>query len=693
MITRKGLDIGNVVDNLKNDFLNLLLTGSTFPASNVLHQYRTFNYRVTLAIVSSEEKASQSYKTTGFDYIIFQSHGKNTDGITPGGSAVLNKIQSFVNTATSAGKNTYNFYLDDLYIHSYMGGGKDFATSVKMKIVEPYSMDTFLSSIMTGLAAKGFKTFDKSCCFVLKVDFVGYREDADDAEVVPYSTRYYPIAITTLNANLTSQGTVYELTGAPLNDFAKHDDVNIVQESMTLKGKTVGDMIQDLEDTLNKLGDARKTDSGIVPNKYKIIFVNEKDEEVKAIKDSLVVTSAIKASPVFNTQDDAGVRDFLKDKTKYTSVKILTKTENAEEPEMSLTVNGQLGITTIIDGIICDSYFLVDRLKVNWEGKYDEDGQLSWWRVIPNIENGRWIPSLGVYQKFITFKIVPRKVHYTKLTSIFVPDHVAPAASYTSMVARTYEWNYTGNNKDVLSFNINFNQLWAKLITGNYGKKTEQQGASKGVRTADGQVIKSNDGGTIDRLAKTVDIATGKQVEHSASSTGFSIATNSSNSNAQLRTSSETNPLWDLSRDVFAIINNPNEQISLNMEILGDPMWLGTQFIDDGAKVGGGSKLFTVDGGIAIRTVDPIIRVLAYSPRDINSEGFIAPNKGETKALSSYSAHYTVNEIESFFQNGVFKQRIKGNRNTIQDLSQLNTTVNGNTGDRFSWQKIDLSIR
>jgi hypothetical protein len=705
MITRKGLDIGNVVDNLKNDFLNVLLTGSAFPGSNVLHQYRTFNYRVTLAIVSSEEKASQSYKSTGFDYIIFQSHGKNSDGITPGGSAVLNKIQSFVNTATSAGKNTYNFYLDDLYIHSYMGGGRDFATSVKMKIVEPYSMDTFLSSIMTGLAAKGFKTFDKSCCFVLKIDFVGYREESDEAEVVPYTTRYYPIAITTLNANLTSQGTVYELTGAPLNDFAKHDDVNIVSESMTLKGKTVGDMIQSLEDTLNKLGEARKTDSGIVPNKYKIIFVNEKDEEVSAIKDSPMVTSAIKASNVFNTQDDAGVRDFLKDKTKYTSVKILTRNENSEEPEMSLTVNGQLGITTIIDGLICDSYFLVDRLKVNWQGYYDpEDNQLSWWRVIPNIENGRWIQSLGAYQKFITFKIVPRKVHYTKLTSIFVPDHVAPASAYDSMIARTYEWNYTGNNKDILSFNINFNQLWAKLITGSYGKKTEQQGASKGVRTQDGIDIKGNDGEkfdaksfsvangeyTLNKLNKTV---TGEKVEHSASTTGFNVATNSSNSNTQLRTSAETNPLWDLSRDVFAIINNPNEQISLNMEILGDPMWLGTQFIDDSARVGGGSKLFTVDGGIAIRTVDPVIRVLAYSPRDINAEGFIAPNKGETKALSSYSAHYTINEIESFFQNGVFKQRIKGNRNTIQDLSKLNATVGGNTGDRFSWQKIDLSIR
>lgn len=683
MITRNGLNIGNVVDNIKNDFLNLLLTGTTFPTSNILHQYRTFNYRVTLAIVSAKEKQSQSYKVTGFDYIIFQSHGKNSDGITPGGIDVLNKIQSFVNTMTNAGKNTYNFYLDDLYIHSFMGGGRDFATDVKMKIVEPYSMDTFLTSIMTGLAAKGFKTFDKSCCFVLKVDFVGYREDSDEAEVVPYSTRYYPMCITSLTANLTSQGTVYELVGAPFNDLAKLDDLNVVSEPMTLLGKTVGEVIQSLEDTLNKLGDARKKDSKIVPHKYKIIFVDEKDAVVGADEKSKIVTSAIKGTKMFDPTTDAGVKQFSNDKTKYTSVKITDKAENPEDPVMAITVDGRMGITNIIESIICDSYFLVDKLKVEFKGCYDEDGQLPWWRVVSKIDNGEWVPATGTFQKIVTFKIIPRTVHYTKLTSIFVPTHVAPAKDYNSMIARTYEWNYTGNNKDILSFNINFNQLWAKLISGNYGKKTEKQNESKESTTQQAIVVQQSNAVQTATNAGIVGIQ--------GTATAFAPSTNSSNSTLQVRSSAETNPMWDLARDVFGIINNPYEQVSLTIEILGDPMWLGTQFIDDGAKVGNGSKLFTVDGGLAIRTVDPTIRVLAYSPRDINSEGFIAPGKGETRSLSSYSAHYTVNEIESFFQNGVFKQRLKGNRASNQDLSKLSDI--GNSGDRFSWQKIDLSIR
>lgn len=397
-----------------------------------------------------------------------------------------------------------------------------------------------------------------------------------------------------------------------------------------------------------------------------------------------VITGVIKATKMFDSQEDSGVKEFLKDKSKYTSTKTINKTENSENADVTLTIDGRLGITTIIDGIICDSYFVVDRLKKEFQGSYDKDGQVPWWRVTTEIENGDWIEAQGIYQKKVTFKIIPRKVHYTKLTSTFKPTHVAPASDYNSMVARVYEWNYTGNNKDIISLNINFNQLWAKLITANYGKKTETQGASKEARTQESIVVKAPNESVAFRSSSSPAGLAG-------TATVQAPVLNSSNAKGQVRSSSETNPMFDLARDVNAIINNPYEQISINMEILGDPMWLGTQFIDNKSVVGGGSSLFTVDGGIAIRTVDPIIRVLAYAPKDVNAEGFIAPGAGETRSMSKYSAHYTINEIESYFQNGVFKQRIKGNRNTAQDLSMLNNE--GNSGDRFGWNKIDLSIR
>lgn len=687
MITRKNLDINQIISNAKTDFLNTLILGSPFPPNNILHQYRTFNYRVTLAIVSGAERKSQSYKTNGFDYIVFQSHGKNVDGITPTGNTDLDKLQSFVNMVAYGSRNRYDFYLEDLYIKSFMASnGRDWATQVKLKIVEPYSMDTFLTSIMTGLSAKGYYTLDRNATFILKIDFVGFKEKSEEPEIIPYTTRYYTLSMVSLTANLTSEGTHYELLAIPTNELARLDDINILSEPVKLKGKTVGEMISSLETALNDIGKAKLDDSNIIPDKFKIIFVNDKDEEVEADQNSNIVTAEIKGTKMFDSVQDSGVREFLKDKSLYKVARSIEPgQQNAEETSITLTVDGRMGILSIIDSIIVDSYFLVDKVKKKFDGYYDADGQVKWWRIVPEVENGQWIPNLGKFQKIVTYYIVPRKVHYTKLTSIFVPSHVAPAKDYESMIARVYEWNYTGNNKDILSFNINYNQLWTKLITPNYGKKPETQGASNPTKNDNGDVIKApNSTENLEALKRNAVIQ--------GSTTTFYQGSGSAKEN-QVRSGSETNPVFDLQRDISKIINNPYEQIILNLEILGDPMWLGTQYIDGRSNVSNQSGLFTADGGIAIRTVDPILRVLCYAPHDVNKDGFIATNEGESRRLSSYSAHYTVIEIESFFQNGVFKQRLKGNRNSQQDMSLLSQLDSLNKGDRFTEQKIDLSIR
>jgi hypothetical protein len=98
-------------------------------------------------------------------------------------------------------------------------------------------------------------------------------------------------------------------------------------------------------------------------------------------------------------------------------------------------------------------------------------------------------------------------------------------------------------------------------------------------------------------------------------------------------------------------------------------MWLGTQFIDNAIGTTGGG-IFTSDGGIAFRTSDPMIKILAYGPTDFNQDGFLAATANEDKAISSFSAYYRIVSIESSFQNGVFRQKLRGNRLPKVDMSQ-----------------------
>jgi hypothetical protein len=170
---------GATLKELGSNLLKNMIRSAVYPGENILHDYRTFNYRVTLAVVSPEELKSGSYKTAGFSNPIFVSHGKGTGANqTKGPSQSLNKLQSIVNTLNQSARANYDYYLEDLYIKNFLGKSRDWTTEIRLKIIEPYSIDTFLTNIIAALTVKGYKNFNKSNAFVLKIDFVGYHEDS-----------------------------------------------------------------------------------------------------------------------------------------------------------------------------------------------------------------------------------------------------------------------------------------------------------------------------------------------------------------------------------------------------------------------------------------------------------------------------------------------------------------------------------
>jgi hypothetical protein len=656
---------------LKEVGVNLLkniIRSAAYPGENILHDYRTFNYRVTLAVVSPEELKSGSYKTAGFSNPIFVSHGKGTGSPKNTNSQSLNKLQSIVNTLNQSARANYDYYLEDLYIKNFLGKSRDWTTEIRLKVIEPYSIDTFLTNIISALTVKGYKNFDKSNAFVLKIDFVGYHEDSTTPELIPYTTRYYPMIITNMEAKLTQQGTTWEIKGVPVNQAGTYDDANIINQELNVAGRTVGEVMKDLELTLDTIQKNAEDKTGHKLNRYKIVFHDEKGNVTDG--------SEFAKSAMFDPFKDASNKEFTK--TSYITGTVQAG-ERPEDVKPTLTVSGKLGLTKVIDAIIQDSLYVTEKIKTQFQGDFNKGGWINWWRVVTKTEN---LPihdnARNVTPKLITFQIVPRKVHYTKLSSIFVPTYKPPASDYEGMTARRYEWQYTGKNKDILSFNLNFNQMWTKIITGNFGVSTDMPGASGGQMT-EKQIAGVKASSSVP-TATPGDLTTGN------------VTPNPSNEKQEIavKGANQPDPLFTLARDINSLMNNPYENIELNMEILGDPMWLGTQYIDDGNKVDSTSTLFTVDGGIALRSVDPVMRVVAYAPTDINSQGFLTSGEAnEDKALSKISAYYTVREVESSFSNGTFKQKLIGTRNVSQDLAASQKIQS--FSDRFTLNQINLT--
>jgi hypothetical protein len=648
------------------DFLLTTVLGDQYPQENILHKYRTFNYNVTLAIVSPEEFKTAAYRNFGLDYPIFQSHGKPIAGapIIRGGSKKLEELQQLLGNLNGLRDDKWDFYLQDLYIKNSFTAKRDIGTEFRLKIVEPYGMDTFIKSVLEGLRVKGYDSFGKGNAFVLKLEFVGFRDDKETPEIIPFATRYYPIIISTITAEVTEQGTVYEITGAPLNDTGRYTDVNVIPQDFTVSGNTVKEVLtgeRGLLNFLNKTPKKEKEDAGYVANEYSIVFLNE---EGKPTENGGEIISKILSSKMYDHDTDSGQRAFSTNYTQYITVANLTQ-RTSEKNELEFAVPGKIGIAKIIDNLIIESDYVKDMLLNNFQGAFDpKTGMVPWWRITTKVEITKFDKSKNIASLKVIYMVTPRRVPWQKLASIFFPNTKAEPEDYERFCTRRYEWNYTGNNRDVLNFRIHYDHLYVRFLSANLGKLAAAPGESSANQGSDTEQeqFKTN--------ADTLGQFSG-EINASLNNPGNVTAEDPKLSSSALVSKQDTGPKANLARDVNALLNNPLENVNIEMEILGDPMWLGTQFIDNLSLVDSTkSDLYTTDGGIAMRTIDPCIRVIAYAPSDINNEGFLATDNDQDKKVSEWSAYYMIYEIESFFTGGIFKQKLKGYRLTDTDMKK-----------------------
>lgn len=650
-------------ENFKDFLLNTFL-GDAFPQENILHRYRVFNYNVTLAIVSPQEFKSGSYRTRELDYIVFQSHGKS---INPqparAGSKTLDNLQNFLGILNGIKDNKWNFYLQDLYIRNAFTAKRDIGTEFRLKILEPYGADTFFSTILEGLRIKGYSDFGKGNAFILKLEFVGFRDDKETPELIPFSTRFYPLIISELKAEITQEGTVYDLKGVPMNDMARYNDVNDIPQDFKITGNTVKEILKGPKGLLNFLNNTLKSEKNaakLKPVEYDIVFLDEKGRPTENGGDTV---SQILNSKMYDPATSAGQRAFkTPDNEDYIKkVGLSERLSISEYGEMTFNVNGRLGISRIIDNLINDSHYVLDKVLNNFQGAFDKDGMVPWWRIVPKTEIIGFDDKKNTSIFKVIFQISHRQVPWQKLSSIFFPDTKSEPEEYEKFCARRYEWNYTGNNKDILNFRIHYDNLFVRLLTAKLGKTAASPGETSNAQ-----------GSALEQAAFDSGTSPYGEEHDPQTNAGNTTEENMRLSNsAKTKSLKETRPENSLARDINALLNNPFENVQTEIEILGDPMWLGTQFIDNISLVNPESSvLFTNDGGIAMRTIDPCIRVISYAPRDINADGFLASGTDQDKKISRWSAYYMVYEIESFFSGGVFKQKLKAVRLTDTDMEK-----------------------
>jgi len=237
------------------------------------------------------------------------------------------------------------------------------------------------------------------------------------------------------------------------------------------------------------------------------------------------------------------------------------------------------------------------------------------------------VAQTGEGAKVFVFKVVPYKTHVAKITapSVAPPGYV----NLRKQAARKYDYIYTGENDDIINFNIDINTAFFQALNGDMGQlgKTQKtQGSGGLISTEAASVHGASDGDNTNSSSSGLSGA--KQVSKTnTGESGSGVATHPENQIA--RSFNDT------------IVNSDTDLIMVDLEIWGDPYYIA----DSG--MGNYSSKNTGDIILNFRT-----------PVDTRDPGYMKFPAGGTKAVGAFSGLYQVTQVTNSWSQNKFSQKL-----------------------------------
>lgn len=639
--------------------------------SNVLNGYRSVTYNFTFAGLDKRYlEDPDALRNSELDLVILRSGGKGTQGITATGTQADDLIAGF--NKNSPGR--FDMYIDDIEITSLMtfshSSNSSLPTKIKFDVVEPYSINGFIEALHVAAVAAGYTSY-LNASFVLKLEFKGYPDSDDFSSpvTIPNTTRYFPIGITGIDVDVSEKGTKYVVTAVPYNERS-FGQQNILKKSIKMKGSSVKEILTNLIDTVNKQNIKSYQDSKPNGNinqvdEYAIKFpswsdstgwVDTQDNKIA----SAILVELLKDNALYSMADpgNSSKPDGYKTTGKITP----SPSEVSSKPESikynptttSVQFSEKMNIHDIIVAVIRDSEYTRNIIK-DIKKHTDQYGMVDYFMVrIETTNTGINNEETKKPVQKITYVITPYKIHFTKIPNL--SDNLIKEEELKRLSVREYNYIYTGQNVDVLSFKLNFNTLFFEAVPMSMGKKDVPEAKTSAANNNNVQISQSS---------PQNDDAKKFQVPLTPKRTDVTPI--------QYYGSNAAQPLDDpysiLARNMHnAVVDSKGSMLTGELEILGDPFYLVTGGLGNfKPKPGGKGKTKTGEANHLYGQL--LVTINFRNPVDIMTyeEGgrvFFDPNR------VPFSGVYQVTEAMSSFKSGVFKQRLNVIRMPGQILDQ-----------------------
>ena len=299
----------------------------------------------------------------------------------------------------------------------------------------------------------------------------------------------------------------------------------------------------------------------------------------------------------------------------------------------------------------------------------DKYNMVDWFKIdaqVYNIADSKTVDAKGDSPKVFVYRVMPYKVSASKWAS---PSKAQPdLTALNREAAKEYNYIYTGENKDILDFDIRFDAAYYVAIGAARGQSTaaeKKSGQGEMVAGPFPYLSKANEGDS-NKISKTGS----SQVDDThTNSTGKSGGGGKEHVETQLARNFND-----------AVIDSPADLIQVELKIWGDPYYLADSGMGNYIAPPTAYINITKDGSMNYENCEVDIRLNFRTPFDYGDDGFMEfPTIGQ-QPVKAFSGLYQVIQVASSWSGGEFTQTLNLIRRRNQEIDmKVKGTKGGNS--------------
>jgi len=362
------------------------------------------------------------------------------DGVNPGNYGAINPSNGIIIAESGVTGIMSIESLDTTSYLSISGTNKNTTQTNINFTVREFSGVTLMDKIFAASLDLGIQNYFK-VPYYIEVSFKANKSpDASDPTVIPNMTYRWPIKIVRMSASVDAGGATYDIESFHYSDSSNNGIYSNLDKGFSMpSGSTIKDVLTNLETALNERSKEKAATGLTRPDKFKIT-VNDEIGKMKIVSDIEIMAQSGKTKS-FSPDE--------KDKNELRTVQIEKDTTIID------TINRLVAST--------DDYqkFIKQSETPDEEGDANKIKRMH--RINTDVIPLSYDTGRGDYQREYTFNIIP-----FMQGSLQVGPGDATAKSTTrfqeyvsnNLISKRYNYIFTGENDQILDFDMSFNFGW-----------------------------------------------------------------------------------------------------------------------------------------------------------------------------------------------------------------------------------------